>query len=303
MKKSFVKMMNMIAEMENCILKGMVLDEHGSWVPIADRKAVEEDTLAHLSNGQVLFEGRWVTFKEMKVSRSRRVERPPLFAFRTVLRKKTAAAETMVAPAAPAPTKVLTVPDTSIITITPPGKEPAGAPGPAPETTLINKNAAQETVFPPETALLQKHPAGEPDFPPETAILQKAPAPVQESAPETVVLKKPPADFPPETAIIMHEPLLGREAVHDEFAPETKIVVFKPPEMGSTAVTETKIIAKGGDTKVIVKDGDTKIMKVAKTALPENTTPPANRMVLIVSSAAAALVIAAVIFVIVQMIR
>ena len=58
MKQSFVKMMNRIAEMENCILKGLVLDELGNWVTIADRKAVEEETIAHLASGQVLFEGQ-----------------------------------------------------------------------------------------------------------------------------------------------------------------------------------------------------------------------------------------------------
>jgi hypothetical protein len=101
MKQSFVKMMNRISEIENCILKGLVLDEHGNWVTISDRKAVEEDSLAHLAAGQVLFEGRWVNFTEVKSSRTRNVEKPPLFGGITSIipRKKTAAIETQAATA------------------------------------------------------------------------------------------------------------------------------------------------------------------------------------------------------------
>ncbi|MBN1128735.1 MAG: hypothetical protein JXA71_07095 [Chitinispirillaceae bacterium] len=70
MQKSFVKIMNTISEIENHVLKGLVLDEHGQWIPIADKKAVEEDFLAHLSAGKVLHEGRWVSFAEAKSAKA-----------------------------------------------------------------------------------------------------------------------------------------------------------------------------------------------------------------------------------------
>jgi hypothetical protein len=70
MQTPFVKMMSRISEIENYILKGLVLDEHGAWIPIADKKAVEEDFLAHLMGGQVLHEGRWVSIAEAKSARA-----------------------------------------------------------------------------------------------------------------------------------------------------------------------------------------------------------------------------------------
>lgn len=70
MQNSFVKMMSTISEIENHILKGLVLDEHGQWIPIADKKAVEEDFLAHLTAGQVLHEGRWVSIGEAKSAKA-----------------------------------------------------------------------------------------------------------------------------------------------------------------------------------------------------------------------------------------
>jgi hypothetical protein len=70
MRSAFVKMMTRISEIENYILKGLVLDEHGKWIPIADKKAVEEDFLAHLMAGQVLHEGRWVSIGEAKSAKA-----------------------------------------------------------------------------------------------------------------------------------------------------------------------------------------------------------------------------------------
>jgi hypothetical protein len=63
-------MMSTISEIENHILKGLVLDEHGQWIPIADKKTVEEDFLAHLSAGKVLHEGRWVSIGEAKSAKT-----------------------------------------------------------------------------------------------------------------------------------------------------------------------------------------------------------------------------------------
>jgi hypothetical protein len=267
MKQSFVKMMNRIAEMENSILKGLVLDESGNWVPIADRKAVEEETLAHLSSGQVLFEGRWVNFPELKKSRSRRVEKPPLFAGRRFFRTTTAAP---VSAPQPAPTS----PDTSLITMSP-----------EPETTTAGEP-------PPEKKPLA----------PETSLIIMAQGPEKKTAAEPPPEKKPLASVPVsalETSIILHEPPplhTHPEDGLDEFAPETKIILFKPPEQPAHGTS---------DTRLIPKPGDTQILHLPKPAPAQEETPatPKNRIVLIVGAVAAAAVIAAILFVVVQMVR
>ncbi|MBN2188023.1 MAG: hypothetical protein JW699_01110 [Chitinispirillaceae bacterium] len=323
MKQSFVKMMNRIAEMENCILKGLVLDELGNWVPIADRKAVEEDTLAHLSSGQVLFEGRWVNFPELKKSRSRRVEKPPLFSGRIFFRKTTAAPVSTPQSAPPTP-------DTSLISIaaepeattagtrkeTPPVKEPA-APDtsiiimtPEPEKTAAGSQATappsqQETVAP-ETSIISI--SQQPEI--KTAG-EQAPAPPRKqeaAAPETSIISLPPgpekkktAAVPfssMETSIILHEPPPSHDhqaGFHDEFAPETKIILFKPPEQQAHGAS---------DTHLIPKPGDTQLLHLQKpTPAQEDTPEPKNRMVLIIGAVAAAAVVAAILFVVVQMVR
>lgn len=59
-------MMDRIAEIENFVLGGFVLDDRGTWVSIADKKSSEEDFLVHLEAGRVLHNGRWVTFAEAR---------------------------------------------------------------------------------------------------------------------------------------------------------------------------------------------------------------------------------------------
>lgn len=71
MNQPYVKMLNRIADIENAVLKGLVLDEHGAWIPIADKKAMEEDFCAHLEAGEVLHEGRWISIEEAKRAGSR----------------------------------------------------------------------------------------------------------------------------------------------------------------------------------------------------------------------------------------
>jgi hypothetical protein len=295
MKQSFVKMMNRIAEMENSILKGLVLDESGNWVPIADRKAVEEETLAHLSSGQVLFEGRWVNFPELKKSRSRRVEKPPLFAGRRFFRTTTAAP---VSAPQPAPTS----PDTSLITMSP-----------EPETTTAGEPPPEKKPLAPETSLIimaqgpEKKTAAEPPpekkpLAPETSLIIMAQGPEKKTAAEPPPKKEPLASVPVsalETSIILHEPPplhTHPEDGLDEFAPETKIILFKPPEQPAHGTS---------DTRLIPKPGDTQILHLPKPAPAQEETPatPKNRIVLIVGAVAAAAVIAAILFVVVQMVR
>ena len=226
MKQSFVKMMNRISEIENCILKGLVLDEHGNWVTISDRKAVEEDSLAHLAAGQVLFEGRWVNFTEVKLSRTRSIEKPPLIGgiAAAIRRKKKVIVETPAAPAAPSsPGKkaepVPAPPETAIIVQSPPPEE---------ETRMVQPSSVKTPV-----------PRGEaPAFPPETTIIDQ-PTSRQETLP------------PPE-----------RAAGEEEFAPETKIILFKPPPEAAppaAAQDTSEIFLTDLVTGATVQDEDTHI--------------------------------------------
>jgi hypothetical protein len=70
MNQASAKPLSRTTEIENYILEGRVLDEHGNWIPIADKKASEDAFVAHLSAGQVLHEGRWVPIAEAKAARS-----------------------------------------------------------------------------------------------------------------------------------------------------------------------------------------------------------------------------------------
>jgi hypothetical protein len=271
MKQSFVRMMNCIAEMENCLLRGLVLDEHGNWVSIAERKAVEADSLAHLSAGQVLFEGRWVTFTEVKSSRSRRVEIPPLLG-RTFSPQKTAAERP--APTAPAPA------------VQPPPV--AGAP---PGITIIVQS-------PPVSV----SPAAAPQ---DTAVI--VPSPPQEKEPRTVTKPPPPPEkketatapgVPPETALIIEEspPASEKEAGSGEFAPETKIILIMPPEQS--------VPPSASDTQTLVPEPDTRLFHMPNIPRPEETRPaPKNRTALIIGTMVVVATLAAVILIVLQMIR
>jgi hypothetical protein len=65
-KQADSKMMDRIAEIENCILGGFVLDDRGNWVSITDKKTSEADFLVHLEAGRVLHNGQWVKFADVK---------------------------------------------------------------------------------------------------------------------------------------------------------------------------------------------------------------------------------------------
>lgn len=51
---------------EENVLKGLVLDEKGNWVTIAEKVERERDFLQHLEAGEVLFDGKWVQIGDLK---------------------------------------------------------------------------------------------------------------------------------------------------------------------------------------------------------------------------------------------
>jgi hypothetical protein len=65
------KILGRIAEIENFVLGGFVLDDRGNWVSIADKRASEEDFLVHLEAGRVLHGGQWVHFEDVKKAPAR----------------------------------------------------------------------------------------------------------------------------------------------------------------------------------------------------------------------------------------
>jgi hypothetical protein len=306
MAQSIVKMMNRLAEMENCILKGLVLDEHGSWISIADRKSVEEDTLAHLSSGQVLFEGRWVNFQELKASRMRGVQTPPSFPGRFVSRKKTGDAE---APAAAHPGITIIVQSgtpTPAVPVTAPAAAAVAAgftAGSAPDTSLI-------TLMPPEPEKItkgrKKKPLPVPEnkpAAPDTSLIIMPVEPARETPlPEKKETAKPDADeIPPETAIIVEVPPPSHDKGNseEEFAPETKIILFKPPEPSTQSS-----VPGTSDTKVMSKAGDTKILQVARPVSPdESAPPPKNRLTIVIGTVVVVAAIAAIVVIVMQMAR
>jgi hypothetical protein len=295
MKHSFVKMMNRIAEMENSVLKGFVLDEHGKWVTIADRIAVEEDTVAHLSSGQVLFEGRWVNFPELKASRLRGIEKPPSIAGRTFFQRTKTIRVTP--PAAPTSSPAAAAPDTSLIILE---KPTVGTKG-----SHISRDKAEAAT---ETSLITVPPEPEkPKEPPpaadkEHAVLETSIIVMpNEPGKQTAGAKEPsPAPVPEgalETSIIADEPRLphDEEKYHEEFAPETKIILFKPPDPSRSGVSDTQVITKAGDTQIV---------QVSKPALPaENAPLSKNRLALILGTVVVVAALAAILFIVLQMAR
>jgi hypothetical protein len=53
-----------IAQVENAILRGLVLSNDRTWVPISEKLAADEIILAHLAAGEVLCNGRWSSIDE-----------------------------------------------------------------------------------------------------------------------------------------------------------------------------------------------------------------------------------------------
>ncbi|MCX7727409.1 MAG: hypothetical protein N2053_11255 [Chitinispirillaceae bacterium] len=55
-----------LQEIEKLIVKGMVLDEHGNWVPLTNKVKKEREFISHLERGEVLFNGEWRKISEVK---------------------------------------------------------------------------------------------------------------------------------------------------------------------------------------------------------------------------------------------
>ncbi len=59
-----------IRAFEERVISGFVLDDSGAWIPLSERKKVEEEVLSQLADGRLLHEGRWLGFDEMKIART-----------------------------------------------------------------------------------------------------------------------------------------------------------------------------------------------------------------------------------------
>jgi hypothetical protein len=48
------------------VVRGLVLDVKGKWVPLAEMMEIEYNVLKHLEAGQVLYNGQWVSIQKCK---------------------------------------------------------------------------------------------------------------------------------------------------------------------------------------------------------------------------------------------
>jgi hypothetical protein len=162
-----------------------VIDEHGQWVPIADKKAVEEDFLAHLSAGQVLHEGRWVSIAEAK---SAKAPTEIATAYMELNSQKPGAQENRAPPLAQT-----TTPDTDAVRqLSDPVEETRSSePVPAREQRKVKSGE-----FPPETKTIVFDPS------PESDSSTNVPAP----------LVDPLSGYAPETGAFTIEDAPGQQA-------------------------------------------------------------------------------------------
>jgi hypothetical protein len=58
--------MNITNSIIDNVVRGLVLDSKGAWIPIAQMKAVEYSVLAHLEAGEVLHNGKWMGFEQCR---------------------------------------------------------------------------------------------------------------------------------------------------------------------------------------------------------------------------------------------
>ena len=57
-------MNNVDSKTEENVVKGLVLDEKGNWITIAEKVARERVFLKHLEDGEVLYDGKWTKLDE-----------------------------------------------------------------------------------------------------------------------------------------------------------------------------------------------------------------------------------------------
>jgi hypothetical protein len=58
--------MNITQTIIDNVVRGLVLDERGKWITLAQMKAIESGVLRHLEAGDVLFNGQWVSIQKCR---------------------------------------------------------------------------------------------------------------------------------------------------------------------------------------------------------------------------------------------
>jgi hypothetical protein len=58
--------MNVTETIIDNVLRGLVLDVKGKWVPLTQMISVEYNVLKHLETGEVLCQGQWLSIKKSK---------------------------------------------------------------------------------------------------------------------------------------------------------------------------------------------------------------------------------------------
>jgi hypothetical protein len=58
--------MNVTQMVIDNVVRGLVLDARGKWIPIAQMKALESNVLRHLVGGNVFCNGSWVSIQKCK---------------------------------------------------------------------------------------------------------------------------------------------------------------------------------------------------------------------------------------------
>jgi hypothetical protein len=48
------------------VVRGLVLDAKGQWIPLSQMMAIEYNVLKHLEAGEVLYNGQWVSIQKCK---------------------------------------------------------------------------------------------------------------------------------------------------------------------------------------------------------------------------------------------
>jgi len=137
----------MVDKIESLVHAGMVLNDRGKWVPIAELVKKERTFLGHLTGGEVLHDGAWVKMEALR--KSTVAPQPPA----------TTIATDSVASAAE-PTEMIGAPDETIGMTTEAVAALMGQDDAAP--------ASPESDFPPETAEMKIETVGSVRVPSDT---------------------------------------------------------------------------------------------------------------------------------------
>lgn len=57
-------MMSLPEKIEKLVYSGMVIDDHGKWISIAEKLRKEKKFLSHLERGEILIDGKWTSLKK-----------------------------------------------------------------------------------------------------------------------------------------------------------------------------------------------------------------------------------------------